>query len=52
MAGAALNTFLSAIVSLVMLFNDQSTYAILNWLWGDCPDGVGRSCGRACSTFV
>ncbi len=34
LAGAALNTFLSAIVSLVMLFNEQSTYAILNWLLG------------------
>jgi iron complex transport system permease protein len=34
LAGAALNTFLSAIVSLVMLFNEQSTYAVLNWLLG------------------
>ena len=34
LAEAALNTFLSAIVSLVMLFNEQSTYAILNWLLG------------------
>jgi len=34
LAGAALNTFLSAIVSLVMLFNEQSAYAILNWLLG------------------
>ena len=34
LAGAALNTFLSAIVSLVMLCNEQSTYAVLNWLLG------------------
>lgn len=34
LAGAALNTFLSAIVSLVMLFNEQSAYAVLNWLLG------------------
>jgi iron complex transport system permease protein len=34
LAGAALNTFLSAIVSLVMLFNEQSTYAVLNRLLG------------------
>jgi iron complex transport system permease protein len=34
LAGAALNTFLSAIVSLVMLLNEQSTYAVLNWLLG------------------
>ena len=34
LAGAALNTFLSAMVSLVMLFNEQSAYAVLNWLLG------------------
>ncbi len=34
LAGAALNTFLSAIVALVMLFNEQSAYAVLNWLLG------------------
>jgi iron complex transport system permease protein len=52
LAGAALNTFLSAIVSLVMLFNEQSTYAILNWLLGDCPGEVGRSCARACRMWA
>lgn len=40
LAGAALNTFLSAIVSLVMLFNEQSAYAVLNWLLGGL---AGRS---------
>src|SRR2546428_11921834 len=34
LAGAALNNFLSAIVALVMLFNEQSAYAVLNWLLG------------------
>lgn len=34
LAGAALNTFLNAILALVMLLNEQSAYAVLNWLLG------------------
>jgi iron complex transport system permease protein len=34
LAGAALSTFLSAVVSLLMLLNDQNLYAVFGWLLG------------------
>lgn len=48
LAGAALNTFLGAIVSLLMLFNEQNTTAVLNWLLGSLS---GRSWAHLWTSF-